>query len=363
MSSAIRDLPKHRCELHVHLDGSLRPQTIYDVARRRGLKLPAEEFEEFKDHVTCCYGTNKSLLEFLNVFYTFHPLIRGDTAAIEQFAYEFCEDEAKQKVAYCELRYSPHYLAELKPRDGLPYVSAETVVRCVNNGLRRGCHEFGVKIRTILCCMTDHPEWSMEIVALADKFRNEGVVGIDVAGEEILDPPAKEIIDAFTRAKELGISRTVHAGESGGAQNVLTAVEVLHAERIGHGYHVLEDQSIYKKMKSLDIHFEVCPVTSLITRSQHSLEDHAIRQFDVDRVNYSLNTDDPGITQKSLNEEHLLAVNQLDLDSCSLTRCAFNAATSSFLPKDEKQELIDYLKTMHGIPTETSVTSLSNLFP
>ena len=84
-------------------------------------------------------------------------LIRGDTAAIEQFAYEFCEDEAKQKVAYCELRYSPHYLAELKPRDGLPYVSAETVVRCVNNGLRRGCHEFGVKIRTILCCMTDHP--------------------------------------------------------------------------------------------------------------------------------------------------------------------------------------------------------------
>jgi adenosine deaminase len=313
--------------------------------------------------VTASYESHKTLADFLSAFHVFLPLIRGDNEAIEQFAYEFCEDQANEKIAYFEVRYSPQLLADIDPKSSSSLASGEAVVKSVNEGLRRGCHAFGVKGRTILCCLGGHPEWSMGVVDLACKFRHEGVVGIDLAGHEILDPPSQEHINAFKRAKELGILRTVHAGESGGPENVVTAVEVLHANRIGHGYHIVDDEAIYEKMKKLGMHFEVCPSTSLMTRSQLSPEHHAVRRFDADRVSYSMNTDDPGVAQITMSHEHLLAINQLGLDSSSLTRCAFNAARSSFLPEDEKLELIEYLKTVHDVPTSSRVYSLSKLFP
>jgi adenosine deaminase len=165
--------------------------------RRRGIQLPAEDFEEFKSHVTASYESHKTLADFLSAFHVFLPLIRGDNEAIEQFAYEFCEDQANEKIAYFEVRYSPQLLADIDPKSSSSLASGEAVVKSVNEGLRRGCHAFGVKGRTILCCLGGHPEWSMGVVDLACKFRHEGVVGIDLAGHEILDPPSQEHINAF----------------------------------------------------------------------------------------------------------------------------------------------------------------------
>ncbi|KAE8292851.1 Adenosine deaminase [Larimichthys crocea] len=260
---------KPKVELHVHLDGAIRVQTILDVAKRRGIRLQADTVEEMTRNIIL--KEPATLTKFLGKFAEYMHVVAGDRDAIKRIAYEFVEDKAKEGVIYVEVRYSPHFLANAKV-DPIPWdqeegdLTPDEVVHLVNEGLSEGERAFNIKARSILCCMRHMPSWSMDIVELCKKYRHEGVVAIDLAGDELLNCEANpEHKSAYEEAVRSGVHRTVHAGEVGPPSAVKEAVEVLKAERVGHGYRTLEDQVLYKKLLAQNMHFEVCPISSKLT--------------------------------------------------------------------------------------------------
>ncbi|XP_033825464.1 adenosine deaminase [Periophthalmus magnuspinnatus] len=350
---------KPKVELHVHLDGAIRVQTILDVAKRRGITLPADTLEEMTKRIIV--HKPGSLTEFLGRFAEYMHVIAGDRDAIKRVAYEFVEDKAKEGVVYVEVRYSPHFLANTQV-DPLPWnqtegdLSPEEVVRLVNQGLREGESAFRTKARSILCCMRHMPSWSMDVVELCKKYRDDGVVAIDLAGDESLNceayPGHK---NAYEEAVRCGIHRTVHAGEVGPPSVVQEAVEVLKAERVGHGYRTLEDPSLYRRLLNQNMHFEMCLISSKFTGACcPDFTKHPIITFKEDKANFSLNTDDPLIFNASLHDDYWTAMEYMGFTEQDFKRLNICAAQSCFLPKDEKKELVQSLHEAYGMIQSTA---------
>ncbi|VTJ88451.1 Hypothetical predicted protein [Marmota monax] len=253
---------KPKVELHVHLDGAIKPETILYYGRKRGIALPANTAEELQNII----GMDKplSLPEFLSKFDYYMPAIAGSREAIKRIAYEFVEMKAKEGVVYVEVRYSPHLLANSKV-EPIPWNQAEgdltpdEVVDIVGQGLKEGEQDFGVKVRSILCCMRHQPNWSLEVVELCKKYQHHTVVAIDLAGDETIKGSSyfPGHVEAYEEAVRSGIHRTVHAGESSPAEVVREAVDTLKTERLGHGYHTLEDEALYNRLRQENMHFEV----------------------------------------------------------------------------------------------------------
>uniref|UniRef100_A0A8C1L6H0 Adenosine deaminase n=1 Tax=Cyprinus carpio TaxID=7962 RepID=A0A8C1L6H0_CYPCA len=351
-------------ELHVHLDGAIRIKTIIEVAKRRGINLPASSEDEMRN--LCVMHEPGTLTEFLGKFNHYMHVIAGDREAIKRIAYEFVETKAKEGVIYAEARYSPHLLAN-KGVDPLPWnqkpgdITPADVVDLVNQGFKEGEKAFKTKVRSILCCMRHMPNWSMEVVELCKKYCKDGVVAIDLAGDESLDcksyPGHKR---AFEEAVRSEVHRTVHAGEVGCADVVREAVEVLKAERIGHGYHTLEDQALYKQLLQQNMHFEMCPVSSRFTGAcdpdftKHPLITLVVCfRFKKDKANYSLNTDDPTIFDSTLNSDYQVVQKYMDFTEEEFKSLNINAAKSCFLPAKEKEELLAQLYKAYGMLNST----------
>uniref|UniRef100_A0A8C5GCY5 Adenosine deaminase n=1 Tax=Gouania willdenowi TaxID=441366 RepID=A0A8C5GCY5_GOUWI len=346
-------------ELHVHLDGAIRVQTILDVAKRRGIDLRAHTVEEMTRRIAL--EEPATLTVFLDKFNQYMHVVAGDREAIKRIAYEFVENEAKEGVIYVEVRYCPHLLAN-SGVEPIPWnhdegdLSPDEVVRLVNQGLREGERAFSIKARSILCCMRHMPSWSMEIVELCKKYQHDGVVGIDLAGDESLNCEANpDHRRAYEEAERCGIHRTVHAGEVGPASVVKEAVEVLKAERIGHGYRTLEDQNLYRKLLKLNMHFEMCPLSSKLTGACHpDFTKHPIITFKNDKANYSLNTDDPLVLNSTLQHDYSIAQKYMGFTEEEFKRVNICSAQSSFLPEKEKQELLLKLYEAYGMIQSTA---------
>ncbi|KAM4691627.1 adenosine deaminase [Rhinophrynus dorsalis] len=351
---------KPKVELHVHLDGSIKPETIVHFAKKREIKLPADTAEGLLQHVS--YKDPLSLTEFLGKFSHYMPAIAGDREAIKRIAYEFVEMKAKEGVIYVEVRYSPHFLANSKV-DPIPWgqkegdLTPDEVVDLVNQGLRKGEKAFNIKARSILCCMRHMPNWSADVVELCKKYQNDTVVAIDLAGDESLNcesyPGHRK---AYEEAVKCGIHRTVHAGEVGPPSVVKEAVEVLKAERIGHGYHTIEDENLYKELLDKKMHFETCPWSSYLTGACHpDFTKHPVNQFMKDKANYSLNTDDPLIFGSTLDLDYSIALQHMNFTEEEFKRVNINAAQSCFLPENEKKELLYKLYEAYGMILSTGL--------
>ncbi|XP_059934606.1 adenosine deaminase isoform X2 [Mesoplodon densirostris] len=373
---------KPKVELHVHLDGAIKPETILYYVRKRGIAFPANTPEELQDII----GMDKplSLPGFLAKFDYYMPAIAGCREAIKRTAYEFVETKAKEGVVYVEVRYSPHLLANSKV-EPIPWNQAEgdltpdEVVYLVDQGLQEGERDFGVKVRSILCCMRHQPSWSPEVVELCKKYRQRTVVAIDLAGDETIQGSSlfPEHVEAYAEAVKSGVHRTVHAGEVGSAEVVREvsgragggallparpaaraglhaacqqAVDVLKTERLGHGYHTLEDPALYNRLRQENMHFEVCPWSSYLTGAWKLGTEHAVVRFKNDRANYSLNTDDPLIFKSTLDTDYQMTKQDMGFTEEEFKRLNINAAKSSFLPEDEKRELLDLLYKAYGMP-------------
>uniref|UniRef100_A0A665TQ92 Adenosine deaminase n=1 Tax=Echeneis naucrates TaxID=173247 RepID=A0A665TQ92_ECHNA len=341
-------------ELHVHLDGAIRVQTILDVAERRGITLPGKTVEEMTSVIIV--KEPATLTKFLGKFAEYMHVIAGDREAIKRIAYEFVEDKAKEGVIYVEVRYSPHFLANTKV-DPIPWqqeegdLSPDEVVRLVNEGLRQGERAFNIKARSILCCMRHMPSWSMDIIELCKTYRHQGVVAIDLAGDESLNCeafPGHRM--AYEEAVRCGIHRTVHAGEVGPPSVVKEAVEVLKAERVGHGYRTLQDQALYKQLLAQNMHFEICPISSKLTGAcDPDFTKHPVITFRNDQANYSLNTDDPLIFNSTLNLDYNTAHKYMGFTEEEFKRLNIKSAESCFLPEEEKRELLQKLYKAYGM--------------
>ncbi|XP_055977894.1 adenosine deaminase [Sorex fumeus] len=347
-----------KVELHVHLDGAIKPETILYYGKKRGIPLPADTVDGLKAAIGMDHPL--SLPGFLQKFDLYMPAIAGSREAIKRVAYEFVEMKAKERVAYVEVRYSPHLLANSKVKP-LPWnqqegdLTPDEVVHLVCQGLQEGERDFGVKVRSILCCMRHQPDWSEEVVELCKKYKSENVVGIDLAGDETIEGSSlfPGHVKAYEEAKNSNVHRTVHAGEVGAAQVVKEAVDDLHAERVGHGYHTLEDEALYQRLLKANMHFEVCPWSSYLTSAWKPETEHAVVRFQKDGANYSLNTDDPLIFKSTLETDYNM-VGKMGFSQQEFQRLNLRAAESSFLNDAEKAELLELLRKDYGLPPPAS---------
>ncbi|KAL1785476.1 adenosine deaminase [Sigmodon hispidus] len=348
---------KPKVELHVHLDGAIKPETILYYGKKRGIPLPADTVEGLYNII----GMDKplSLPGFLAKFDYYMPVIAGCREAIKRIAYEFVEMKAKEGVVYVEVRYSPHLLANSKV-DPIPWNQAEgdvtpdDVVDLVNQGLQEGEQAFGIKVRSILCCMRHQPNWSLDILELCKKYHHKTVVAMDLAGDETIEKSSlfPGHVEAYEGAVKNGIHRTVHAGEVGSPEVVREAVDILRTERLGHGYHTVEDEALYKKLLQENMHFEVCPWSSYLTGAWDPKTEHAVVRFKKDQANYSLNSDDPLIFKSTLDTDYQMTSRDMGFTEDDFKRLNINAAKSSFLPEEEKKELLDRLYREYQWPPQ-----------
>uniref|UniRef100_A0A1I7V057 adenosine deaminase n=1 Tax=Caenorhabditis tropicalis TaxID=1561998 RepID=A0A1I7V057_9PELO len=335
-----------KVELHLHLDGAARFDTLLELSQEKGISLAgAKTVDELKKVLVTHEPANLS--KVLEAFEIFLPVIRGDLTAIERVAYELCEDQHHNGVVYFEGRYSPHLLL----CNDYPEVTAAHVVAAVKKGFDRGEKQFGIKARSILCCIRGlDKKFPQLILDLATDLKQLGVVAIDVAGsahgaDEQYEP---EVVAAFKEAFKRGIHRTVHAGESGGPKEVQKAIEDMHAERIGHGYRVMKDEQMYidNFVNSKSVHLEACPYSSVMTGAVPlDWKNHPISRWAKDDVNFSISRDDPTCFDNSMLSELTLAHKQVGLDVHQLWKAQLNAAHSCFLPEDEKAELVKLIES------------------
>ncbi|KAL7646339.1 UNVERIFIED_CONTAM: hypothetical protein RMT77_003248 [Armadillidium vulgare] len=376
----LKIIPKCRVELHVHLDGAIRPETIWEILRKKQLSLPGDgSLEALKKSLIV--NEPRDLLLFLEPFSLYHPAFKGDLEAIERFAFEFVEDQSKEGVAYCETRLCPHLLLPDSPSTvdiinnvetpntvshqtatNNSTVDARKIVEAVLRGIGRGEEKYSTKVRLILCCIRSKSDWSWETLDLCDEFRLRGVVGIDMVGTDVPggDEEIAEATRLFEKAKEKGIHRSIHAGEGGGWKCVKQVLTSFGAERIGHGYSVIEDEDFYKECVEKRVHFEMCPHSSYLTGSIKALKlpskRHPILRLAEDGASFSISTDNPALTGSHLSEEYEL-LRTWGFNEALFTRANFEAAYKCFLPPEEKQELLAELSKAYGIISENEIVT------
>jgi adenosine deaminase len=353
----IRRLPK--VELHDHLDGGLRPATIVELARKHHLELPAQEPAEL---ATWFHrgADRKSLSLYLEGFRVALAVMQTEEA-LERIAFEALEDRAEDNIIYVELRFAPM----LCTSGGL---NLETVVRSVLRGLEQGKRKTGVEYGLILCALRDQTV-SLETAELAVSFREQGVVGFDLAGDEHGHPPKKHL-DAFEFIRRMNFNITIHAGEAFGMESIWQAIQYCGAHRIGHATRLREDMMIHgtriEKMGSLAqfvrdkrIPLEMCLSSNVHTGAASSLDDHPFPVYYRNYFRAILCTDNRLMSNTTLGKEMYLAVTHYNLTLQDLEKITINAMKSSFIHHDERIKIIyDVLKPRFARVRE-EITSLT----
>ncbi|MFL5599417.1 MAG: adenosine deaminase [Gemmatimonadaceae bacterium] len=328
-STKLRQLPK--AELHCHLDGSVRPETLLDLAREHRVQMPKQTPEELAAFMRV--DDAQSLEDYLRRFDVTISVLQSEEA-LERVAYELAEDATEDGVRYIEVRNAPI----LNVVQGLTLVQA---IEAPLRGLRRAENDFGIIARFILCGLRQFPPAdSLEMAKLAVEFKNEGVVAFDLAGGE-KGNPAADHAEAFRYAREHNLAVTVHAGEGDGAESVRQAVHICGADRIGHGTRLIEDPELTQYVNDRRIALEVCLTSNVQTRVADSYASHPLREYFDRGLNVTLNTDNRLMSATTLTDEYVFAAEHLGFTVEELAAVALNGFESAFLPWEERVMLIE----------------------
>ncbi len=324
----LRKLPK--AELHCHLDGSVRAETLLELGREYGQTMPRGDADALRAHMRVSDAHN--LEEYLERF-TVTLSVMQTAAALERIAYELAVDAAADGVRYIEVRYSPI----LNVRHGL---SLSDAVEAPLRGLARAQQELGVVGRVIVCAIRSmSADVSLELAELAVAFRKDGVVGFDLAGGEA-GHPAVLHAHAFAHARTHDLACTCHAGEGDGPESVRQALHNCCANRIGHGTRIFEDPALLDYVNDHRVPIEICLTSNVQTRAAASYAEHPLRMYYDRGMNVVLNTDNRLMSGTTLTEEYEHAARALDFSFDELARLALNGFESAFLPHDERRALV-----------------------
>jgi adenosine deaminase len=327
--SFFEKLPK--TDLHVHLDGSLRLETILDLAEKDKIQLPASDPERLRKamHIgEVC----SSLVDYLKAFDITLKVMQTEES-LYRTAYELGEDAARENVRYMEVRYSPM----LHATRGLRLT---TIVEAVNQGLRQAERDFGIESGIIICGIRNiSPESSLEMAELAVAYKNRGVVGFDLAGAEY-DYPAKHHRDAFQLILNNNINCTAHAGEAYGPASISQAIHFCGAHRIGHGVRLREDGGLLNYVTDHRIPLECCPSSNVQTGAVRELSVHPIKFYFDFGCRVTINTDNRLITDTSVSKEMWLVHKHLGLTLADMKQIIVSGFKSAFMPFHLKQETL-----------------------
>ncbi len=331
LRTIIFNLPK--IDLHRHLEGSLRLSTLAEIAHQHGVDLPSWSLEELRPYVQVVDDTP----DFLGFLAKFKLLRRfySSREAVMRVAYEAVADAAIDNICYLELRFNPVALALSQG------FSFEEVVDWVISATKEAQVDYPIQTRLIVQIGRHEPQYARQLTEIAIDRQNEGIVGIDLAGDEI-NYPGDNFVDVFQLAKKQGLHITVHAAEAGPPLNVKEAIEKLGAERIGHGVRAMEDLSVIDLLNKRQIPLEMCPTSNLQTGIIPKLGQHPLFAFYQIGIPVTINTDDPSISNTTLTDEFLVTTRGVGVPFRALPLMILTAAKAAFLPEPEKKRLVDW---------------------
>jgi adenosine deaminase len=334
----LQRLPK--AELHLHLDGSLRPATLAELAAERDVTLPVTELAALAAYMRV--DDARHLEDYLARF-AITLAVMQDAPALERIAHELVADVAIDGVRYVEVRWCP----ALNTRGGLP---VDEVVAAVQRGLAAGERATGTVARSIVCAVRNlGVAHAQEMAELAVAHRAHGVVAFDLAGGEA-GHPARDFAPAFAYARRHDLAVTVHAGEGAGAESIREAVHLCGADRIGHGTRLLEDPPLFAYVRDRGIPLEVCPTSNVQTRVAATFAAHPLRAQHDGGVRVTISTDNRLMSGVSLTGEFVRCVEHLACDGAVLGDLVLEGFRASFLPLPERRELLAAAeRELHGL--------------
>lgn len=323
LDEVVRALPK--VELHVHLEGAMRPATLLRLSRRHEVALPVRTIEETRRLYE--YTT---FLHFLDVYRLCGQCLQTPEDFAE-ITYEFLQGQAEQNVRYSEVMVS---LADHMTRG----LDPDVVLEGIFEGQRRGEAEFSTRMQIILDAGRQWPDLVEEVSRIAVRYAGRGVLGFGIGGDEANFPP-EMFAAAFARVKEAGLRRTAHAGEVAGAASMWGAIRVLDAERLGHGVHAHDDPDLLQYLRDTHLPVDMCPVSNVKTGAVPSLAAHPIRQYLDAGLLVTVNSDDPPMFGTSITNEYRVLARDLGMGRDDLQRLALNGIEASFLSASEKERM------------------------
>jgi len=327
-------LPK--VELHRHLEGSLRLDTMLDIARSHGVTIPTN-ITNLSQLVQVQNDEPFTYQNFLAKFATLRLFYRSPEV-IHRITREAVEDAAKDNVRYIELRFTP---VALSRAERFPL---EEVTDWVCESAQEAASKFNIMVRLIASVNRhEDPALAEQVAWISAERAGHGIIGLDLAGSEA-EFDGQPFIGIFREAQQSGLHLTVHAGEWAGAPSVREALVDLNAERIGHGVRILEDPSTVAIARERQTAFEVCVTSNYQTGVVPSLEAHPLMEMVNEELNITLDTDDPSISQINLTNEYHQACEGLGMPLQVLKERILAAAKASFLKESERAQLVASLK-------------------
>ncbi|HDV0905342.1 TPA: adenosine deaminase [Vibrio fluvialis] len=317
-------------DLHRHLDGNIRTQTILDLGQKFGVALPAYTVADLTPHVQIVEA-EPSLVSFLSKL-DWGVAVLGDLDACRRVAYENVEDALNAQIDYAELRFSPYYMAM---KHNLPVAG---VVEAVVDGVKAGVRDFGVQANLIGIMSrtfgTDACQQELDAI-LSQK---DHIVAVDLAGDE-LGQPGDRFVSHFKQVRDAGLHITVHAGEAAGPESMWQAIRDLGATRIGHGVKAIHDPQLMDYLAKHRIGIESCLTSNIQTSTVESLALHPLKRFLEYGVLACLNTDDPAVEGIELPYEYEVAAPQAGLSQEQIRQAQLNGLELAFLSDTDKQAL------------------------
>ena len=328
----LKKLPK--IELHCHLDGSVRPQTIIDIAKEENIEIPSYELSQIENMVKAPFNCT-SLVEYLKRFDLPNRVMQS-RESLKRITFELLEDASHENLKYMEIRFAPL----LHTLNGL---SVSEVIESIIDGIKKAGEKYDIKANLILCCMrTMTLDDAIYVVEEGNKFLNKGVVAIDLCGAEN-EGFAIEFKKAIDLARSLGYRVTIHAGEAASGVNVLEAVEILKAERIGHGINIKDVPEAYDIVKDKNIVLEMCPTSNIQTKAVNSLENHPFYKFYKDGLKVTLNTDNRTVSNIDLTGEFNNIDTSFEMSSEDYKNLYLISVDSTFADDDTKHWLRKFI--------------------
>lgn len=314
-------------ELHRHLDGNIRLETVLDLGLRYNIPLPAKDIEGLRPFVQIT-NPQPGVMDFIAKF-QWPMAVLVNQEAVYRVAYENVQDAQKDGIDYIELRFSPWFMAEAN------HLDPEAVVDAVVDGTIAGERDFGICVNLIgILSRTYGPEIAkLELNALLS--HSHQLVALDLAGDEA-HFPANLFQEHFHRGRDAGWHVTVHAGEIAGAESIWSAIRDLGAERIGHALRAIDDPELMDYLAEHHIGVESCLTSNVQTSCVADYPSHPLRYFLEHGITATINTDDPGISGINLPYEYSIASSQIGLTREQLTQVQKNALDVSFLSRKER---------------------------
>jgi adenosine deaminase len=318
-------------DLHRHLDGSIRLETIIELALEQGIELPAYDVDSLRPHVVVD-GKADSLMDFIGRF-RYLTAILHDLDACRRVAYENVEDAKREGIDYIELRFSPWFMSETHDLD------PASVVDAIADGIKAAERDTGVRAQMIgiMSRTYDTDTCHRELDALLE--HRDHLVAIDLAGDE-LQFPAGLFREHFERARDAGLGITVHAGEVGGPESVWSAIRELGATRIGHGIRSLEDPALVDYLGEHRIGLEISMTSNVHIGAVDHYPGHPAKRILELGLLANLNTDDPAISGIDLRHEYEIAAPKAGLSPPMTRQAQANALEMAFLSNEEKRALL-----------------------